>query len=113
MLLLLPLWREVGRLGRAFLSSWWSSLSVIFSPWGHTVWSKAQALCKALRVSCITRAIWRQTEAYRTLGRGPQLEREMYFFWGGTAHKIIFFLTLFIILLVIQEAQALVKHYRN
>ena len=83
MLLLLPLWREVGRLGRAFLSSWWSSLSVIFSPWGHTVWSKAQALCKALRVSRITRAIWRQTEAYRTLGRGPQLEREMCFFWGG------------------------------
>ena len=40
-------------------------------------------------------------------------ERDVFLLGGGTAHKIIFFLTLFIILLVIQEAQALVKHYRN
>lgn len=56
--------REEGRLHRAFLSSWWSFLSFISKVLRATpIWNKGQSLCKALRASCITRAIWRQTKA--------------------------------------------------
>lgn len=46
-------------------------------------------------------------------GQRPAPGERDVFLLGGSAHKIIFFLTLFIILLIIQETQALVKHYRN
>ena len=46
-------------------------------------------------------------------GQRPTTGERDVFLWGGSPHKIIFFLTLFIILLITQEAQALVKHYRN